>query len=165
MLLGMQITLIHKKRSFTDTFLWKKTMLEALSSIHARQLRFCSISYGGPQVQYKNLNIPVQKNKYQHKNIISVQKYFVSVPKYIFQSKNIYFSTKKRFPKSINISQVSLRPAAGRREVSLSKWRILMVFKKKQLLIILRNDKYETILGFLERFHDIRTSMRTRKIA
>ena len=87
-------------------------------------------------MQYKNLNIPVQKNKYQHKNIyqfsakifISVQKYlfqyqkiyvnpkiFVSVPKYIFQSKNIYFSTKKSFPKSINISQVSLR-AAGRRE-------------------------------------------------
>ena len=105
-------------------------MLEALSSIHARQLRFCSISYGGPQVQYKNLNIPVQKNKYQHKNIISVQKYFVSVPKYIFQSKNIYFSTKKRFPKSINISQVSLRPA-GRREVRLSKWRILMDIQKE----------------------------------
>ena len=28
-------------------------------------------------------------------------------------------------------------------------------------LIILRNYKYETILCFLEKFHDIRTSMRT----
>ena len=128
-------------------------------------------------MQYKNLNIPVQKNKYQHKNIYFSTKIFIPVPKNICQSKNIYFSTKiyisiqkylfqykKSFPKSINISQVSLRPA-GRREVSLSKWRILMVFKNKQPLIILRNDKYETILGFLERFHDIRTSMQTRKIA
>ena len=130
-------------------------------------------------MQSENLNIPVQKNKYQNKNIyfstkifisvpknifqskniyfstkiyISIQKYlfqyqniyfnpkiFISVPKYILQSKNIYFSTKiyisiqkylfqykkKSFPKSINISKVSLRPA-GRREVSLSKWRIWM---------------------------------------
>ena len=91
-------------------------------------------------MQYKTLNIPVPKDKYQHKNIyfstkilISVQKYlfqykntyfstkiFISVPKYIFQSKNIYFSTKKSFPKSINISQVSLRPAARQQKESES---------------------------------------------
>ena len=91
-------------------------------------------------MQSENLNIPVQKNKYQNKNIYFSTKIFISVPKYIFQSKNIYFSTKiyisiqkylfqykkkKSFPKSINISKVSLRPA-GRREVSLSKWRIWM---------------------------------------
>ena len=136
-------------------------------------------------MQSENLNIPVQKNKYQNKNIyfstkifisvpknifhskniyfstkifISVQKYlfqyqniyfspkiFISVPKYIFQPKNIYFSTKiyisiqkylfqykkkKSFPKSRNISQVSLRPA-GRREVILSKWRIWMDIQKE----------------------------------
>ena len=94
-------------------------------------------------MQYKNLNIPVQKNKYQHKNIYFSTKIFISVPKNICQSKNIYFSTKihisiqkylfqykKSFPKSINISQVSLRPA-GRREVSLSKWRILMNIQKE----------------------------------
>ena len=56
---------------------------------------------------------------------MSIQKIFISVPKYIFQSKNIYFSTQKGFPKGINISQVSLRPT-GRREVSLSNWRIWM---------------------------------------
>ena len=50
--------------------------------------------YGGPQVQYKNLNTPVQKNKYQHKNIYFSTKIFISVPKNLCQSKNIYFSTK-----------------------------------------------------------------------
>ena len=71
--------------------------------------------------------ISVQKYLFQLKNtcfstkkIYFNPKIFISVPKYIFQSKNIYFSTKKSVPKSINISQVSLRPA-GRREVSLSK--------------------------------------------
>ena len=74
--------------------------------------------------------ISVQKYLIQYKNIyfstkkyMSIQKIFISVPKYIFQSKNIYFSTQKGFPKGINISQVSFRPT-GRREVSLSKWRI-----------------------------------------
>ena len=138
----------------------------------------CTQKYGGPQVQYKNFNLPVQTNKYQHKNIYfsakvftSVQKYlfqyqkiyfnpkiFISVPKYIFQSKNIYFSTKKSFPKSINMSQVSLRPA-GRKEVSHQNGGFEWLFKTKQPLIILRNYKYETILAFLERFHDIRTSI------
>ena len=129
--------------------------------------------YGGPQVQSENLNNPVQKNKYQHKNIYFSTKICIPVPKNIFQSKNIYFSTKiyisiqkylfqykKSFPKSINISQVSLRPA-GRREDGGFEW----IFKTKQPLIILRNYKYETIFAFLERFHDIRTSMQTRKIA
>ena len=50
--------------------------------------------YGGPQVQSENLSNPVQKNKYQHKNIYFSTKVFISVPKNIFQSKNIYFSTK-----------------------------------------------------------------------
>ena len=53
-----------------------------------------AINYGGPQVQSENLNIPVQKNKYQHKNIYFSTKRFISVPKNIFQSKKIYFSTK-----------------------------------------------------------------------
>ena len=48
----------------------------------------------------------------------------MSIQKYLFQYK------KKVFQKSINISQVSLRPA-GRREVSLSKWRILMDIQKE----------------------------------
>ena len=84
-----------------------------------------TLNYGGPQVQSENLNIPVQKNKHQHKNIYFTTNIFISVSKNVFQSKIIYFSPKKSFPKSINISQVSLR-TAGRREVSLSKWRIWM---------------------------------------
>ena len=62
---------------------------------------------------------------------------FISVQKYLFQYQKIYVNPKifisvqkKSFPKSINISQVSLRPA-GRREVSLSKWRILMDIQKE----------------------------------
>ena len=109
--------------------------------------------HGGPQVQYKNFNNPIQKNRYQHKNNYFSIKIFISVQKYLFQSKNIYFDTKKSFPKSINISQVSLRPA-GRREVSQNSG-FERIFKKKQSLIILRNYKYEIILGFLERFPDI----------
>ena len=128
-------------------------------------------------MQSENLNIPVQKNKYQHKNIYFSTKIFISVSKnifqskniyfstkFIFQSKNIYFSTKKSFPNSIDISQVSDcdLPAEGKRVFQNGgfEW----IFKTKQPLII-RNYKYETIFVFLERFHDIRTSMQTRKIA
>ena len=50
-------------------------------------------------MQSENLNIPVQKNKYQHKNIYFSTKIFISVPKSICKSINIYFSTKKKFSK------------------------------------------------------------------
>ena len=62
-------------------------------------------------MQYKNLNIPVQKS-ISAQNIYFSTKIFVSVPK-------IFISVQKNvsFPKSINISQVSLRPTS-RREVS-----------------------------------------------
>ena len=59
--------------------------------------------YGGPQVQSENLNNPVQKNIYQHKNIYFSTKIFISVPKYISQSKNIYFGTKIYFNPKIFI--------------------------------------------------------------
>ena len=62
---------------------------------------------------------------------------FISVQKYLFQYQKTYVNPKifisvqkKSFLKRINISQVSLRPA-GRREVSLSKWRILMDIQKE----------------------------------
>ena len=56
----------------------------------------------------------------------------MSIQKHLFRYQNIYFNPKifisvqkKSFPKCINISQVSLRPA-GRREVRLSKWQVWM---------------------------------------
>ena len=134
-------------------------------------------------MQYKNLNIPVRKNKYQHKNI------YFSTKKYLFQYKNIYFSTKKYFnpkifisvPKNISIQKylfqynkkifqkVQTYPKCLCDSSAEGKWVFQnggfeWIFKKKEPLITLRNYKYETILAFLERFHDIRTSMRTRKI-
>ena len=134
--------------------------------------------YGGPQVQYKNLNIPVQKYKYQHKNIyfsikilISVPKNIfqsqnvISVPKYVFQSKNIYFSTKKKCSKKYkHIPSVF----ATRRQKGSESFKMADLngySKRSNHLLFLRNYKYETILAFLERFHDIRISMRTRKIS
>ena len=55
---------------------------------------------------------------------------------------------------------MSLRPA-GIFQNGGFEW----IFKTKQPLITLRNYIYETILAFLESFHDIRTSMQTQKIA
>ena len=57
---------------------------------------FSRLFYGGPQVQYKNLNIPVQKNKYQHKNIYFSTKIFISVPIYMYFNPKIFISVRKK---------------------------------------------------------------------
>ena len=139
-------------------------------------------------MQSENLNIPVQKNIYQHKNIYFSTKRYISEPKNIFQSKKIYFSSKiyisiqedlfqyqniyfnpKIFisiQKSINIPQVSLRPA-GRREVNLSKWRIWMdiqneattyYFKKLQIW------NHISLLWKVSRYQNINANPKNRLI-
>ena len=46
-------------------------------------------------MQYKNINIPIQNNKCQHKDIYFSTKLFATLEKYFFQQKIICFSTKK----------------------------------------------------------------------
>ena len=57
-------------------------------------LEIATLLYGGPQVQSENLNIPVQKNKYQHENIYFSTKKYISIQKYLLQYQNIHVNPK-----------------------------------------------------------------------
>ena len=96
----------------------------------------------------------------------------------MFQSKNIYFSTqniyfnpkifisvqKKSFPKSINISQVSLRPAA-RREASFSKWRIRMDIQKEATTYYLKKLQIWNYISLPWKVSRYQNTNASRKIA